>query len=168
MSNGRAHAALCDALSRMEFKEYKLRPCNSPPATISEWIFARSGAFANRFKELHGGALLIAAAQCCDEHRSKKLVFLRACFVLLNYKQVPTVCRYDLIKARLHINYCLLTSQQGPGHHVVAMQNDEVQAMTRETKPLGASCHFWSTFWPTCTKTSLFRPIWPIPAPDLA
>jgi hypothetical protein len=72
------------------------------------------------FKELHGGALLIVAAQCCNEHRHKKLVFLRARFVLFNDKTRSN------IKTRLHLNYSSsLTSQQGIGHHVVAMKNDE-------------------------------------------
>jgi len=40
------------------------------------------------FKDLHGGALLVLAAQCCDEHRHKKLVFLRTHFVFSNYTHV--------------------------------------------------------------------------------
>ena len=66
-------------------KECKLRPRSSPPATISEWIFARKGAFAMMLKGLHGGALLVFAAQCCNEHRHKKLVLLRTRSVLSNY-----------------------------------------------------------------------------------
>jgi hypothetical protein len=72
----------------MERKVCKLRPGNSPPATISERICSRKGAFPMIFEGLHGGALLIAAAQCCDELAAKKLCVFAHVSSSSNHKQV--------------------------------------------------------------------------------
>jgi hypothetical protein len=49
----------CFAMCCHEWSAKYARPGNSPPATISEWIFVRTGGFAMIFKELHG-------SYCCS------------------------------------------------------------------------------------------------------
>jgi hypothetical protein len=98
----------------------KLRPCNSPPAAISERTCSRKGAFAMSFKGLRGDALLVVTAQCCDEHRRKELCVFAYVSSSSNYKHVS---HYQNTFALFNVSSP--PSQQGLGHHAVAMKNDE-------------------------------------------